>query len=156
MPANNYEWILLPQEAGNLTLSDDGTVCTVNWTAGFTGEATLKMRGVNECGEGSFSDPLTVNVINSSGVKDGNVGPAISVFPNPSSGSFIIQINSNADISGILTLTNSSGRKILETEKINFSYNARIPVDAQFLSPGIYFIEIKTDKTVYRDKVVVK
>ncbi|HOX77723.1 MAG TPA: C25 family cysteine peptidase [Bacteroidales bacterium] len=156
MPDNNYEWILLPQEAGNVILSDDGTVCTVDWTAGFTGEATLKMRGVNECGEGSFSDPLTVNVINSFGLKDGGVEPAISVFPNPSSGSFIIQINSNADISGIITLTNSSGEKILETERINLSFNSRFPVDAQFLTPGIYFIEIKTDKTVYRDKVVVK
>ena len=50
---SNYDWLLEPAEAGNVT--GTGLTSTVIWTNGFLGEATLKVAGENNCGVGAYS-----------------------------------------------------------------------------------------------------
>jgi len=58
--ATSYMWELLPAEAGTVT----GTTTTgvVTLSATYSGAATIKVKGMNECGEGAFSSELTLNV----------------------------------------------------------------------------------------------
>ena len=58
--ATSYMWELLPTEAGSIT----GTTTTgvVDLSAAFTGAATIKVKGMNVCGDGDFSSELTLNV----------------------------------------------------------------------------------------------
>ncbi|MCD4734577.1 MAG: T9SS type A sorting domain-containing protein, partial [Bacteroidales bacterium] len=58
--ASSYFWELLPANAGDI--SGNGTTGIVDWNYDFTGPATIKVRGVNTCGDGQFSDPLDVTV----------------------------------------------------------------------------------------------
>jgi hypothetical protein len=53
-------WELLPAEAGTVT----GTTTTgvVDLSTTYTGTATIKVKGMNDCGEGEFSSELTINV----------------------------------------------------------------------------------------------
>jgi PKD repeat protein len=53
-----YEWLLSPVEAG--TVSGTGKNVTVVWENNFLGTATLKVAGVNYCGTGVYSNPLTI------------------------------------------------------------------------------------------------
>ncbi|MCD4744861.1 MAG: T9SS type A sorting domain-containing protein [Bacteroidales bacterium] len=55
-----YIWDIEPSEAGIIT--GISTYATVNWDNNFTGNAAIKVRGVNECGEGEYSDSLIVTV----------------------------------------------------------------------------------------------
>lgn len=56
--ADSYEWFLDPAEAGSIS----GTTknATISWNSGFTGVTTIKVRGLNDCGEGTWSDNLTI------------------------------------------------------------------------------------------------
>jgi len=53
-----YDWLLQPIEAG--TVSGTGKNVTVIWADDFLGVATLKVAGVNYCGIGVYSNPLTI------------------------------------------------------------------------------------------------
>lgn len=54
----SYDWSLDPTEAGSI--SGSGTNITVNWAAGFLGQADLRVGGINYCGVGALSNPLTI------------------------------------------------------------------------------------------------
>jgi hypothetical protein len=58
--ATSFDWVLTPSSAGNI--SGNTNSISVNWSSTFSGTATLKVRGVNSCGNSDYSDPLTVNI----------------------------------------------------------------------------------------------
>ena len=58
--ATSYNWVLLPVTAG--TISGSTISITINWSAAFTGSATLTVQGVNSCGVGNLSPALSILV----------------------------------------------------------------------------------------------
>jgi PKD repeat protein len=58
--ATSYSWNISPSGAG--TISGAGTTGTVDWNSSFIGTATIKVRGGNSCGNGAWSNTLTINV----------------------------------------------------------------------------------------------
>ncbi|MCD4746204.1 MAG: T9SS type A sorting domain-containing protein [Bacteroidales bacterium] len=58
--ASSYIWNLSPTEAGSIT--GGGLTGIVDWNYNFSGQAIITVKGVNECGEGEFSDELIVTV----------------------------------------------------------------------------------------------
>jgi len=67
-PATYYVWSIQPNSAG--TIMPDGLSATVFWNDTFTGEAYIKVKGVNGTCEGPYSDILTVNVSESPAVQN--------------------------------------------------------------------------------------
>jgi hypothetical protein len=63
--ATSYEWVLTPSSAG--TVVGTAKSITINFSSSFSGNVTLKVRGVN-CTTGTFSSPLNITVIPSLGV----------------------------------------------------------------------------------------
>ena len=59
--AISYLWTLVPATAG--TISGNTKSITINWAAAFTGNATLTVAGVNNCGNG-VSSPVFSIVVN--------------------------------------------------------------------------------------------
>ncbi|MBN1338735.1 MAG: T9SS type A sorting domain-containing protein [Bacteroidales bacterium] len=58
--ASSYIWELTPAGAGSI--SGNGITGIVNWNDTFTGQASVKVKGVNTCGDGSFSNALAVEI----------------------------------------------------------------------------------------------
>jgi uncharacterized protein (TIGR02145 family) len=58
--ATSYGWTLIPTVAG--TISGNTKSITVNWSAAFTGTATLAVDGVNSCGVGVSSPAFSILV----------------------------------------------------------------------------------------------
>lgn len=54
----SYDWIIEPTEAGSI--SGNGTNVTVLWASGFLGQADLSVAGINYCGIGIYSNPITI------------------------------------------------------------------------------------------------
>jgi len=57
--AETYNWEIFPANAANLV--QDDLSCSVYWTAGYSGNAMLKVRGVS-CSEGLWSNNLIITV----------------------------------------------------------------------------------------------
>lgn len=58
--ASTYEWVLTPATAGTLTPGTNNAV--IDWDPSFLGSATLKVRGVNDCGPGLWSPALSISI----------------------------------------------------------------------------------------------
>ena len=58
--ALNYTWDIIPGAAG--IISGTGLTATVNWDDSYVGDAKVAVKGVNTCGEGSYSDSLIITI----------------------------------------------------------------------------------------------
>lgn len=58
--ADIYLWTLYPPNAGNITGTT--TTATVDWDNLFTGDAWVKVKAINTCGDGAFSDSLHITI----------------------------------------------------------------------------------------------
>ncbi|MBN3034247.1 MAG: T9SS type A sorting domain-containing protein [Bacteroidales bacterium] len=58
--ATSYVWVLSPAGAG--IISGSGQIGIVDWSPTFTGQASVTVKGVNNCGEGDPSSPLVVTI----------------------------------------------------------------------------------------------
>jgi uncharacterized protein (TIGR02145 family) len=58
--ATSYSWTLIPAVAG--TISGNTKSITINWSAAFTGTASLTVEGVNNCGNGVSSPAFSILV----------------------------------------------------------------------------------------------
>jgi len=59
--ATAYSWVLEPKEAGEIDGIDESA--TVTWDPDYNGMAYITVQGVNNCGDGAFSEELEVNVV---------------------------------------------------------------------------------------------
>ena len=60
MYAESYMWSIDPADAG--TISGTDMTGEVDWDATFSGEVFITVKGVNECGEGDFSEAIAVMI----------------------------------------------------------------------------------------------
>lgn len=76
---------------------------------------------------------------------------SIPTYPNPTTGSFTIELPPN---SATLTITDLTGRIIQQSAIVN--RNSEITLDLSAHPNGLYFISIATENGLYRGKVVVE
>jgi len=154
--SESYTWELLPEEAGSLGASEDGMTCTVQWESAFTGQATLKVRGINECGEGELSEAMTITVANAFGVEENESGVSINVFPNPNSGEFYVELQSDKFHRARLSLFNAMGEKAGESLEMEIDRKLILPYHLDDPAGGIYLLRVETDKGISTRKVLVR
>lgn len=140
-----YHWVLMPEEAG--TIDNTTHEVTINWSATFNGEATLTVQGMNDCGEGVFSDEFTVTVDACTGIDEISL-TGISVSPNPTDGQFTL----SAKIAeGTVEIIDLSG-KVVFTQKFSTQNNF---IDASALNEGMYFIKVQNQSSVAVEKLII-
>jgi hypothetical protein len=147
--AASYEWELIPAEAGTF-ISNELTVL-ITFTPGFIGNATLKVRGLNECGQGEFSEDFLLQIDDCTGINEGIAGEKFSILPNPNNGSFIITFA--GEFNSVNTI------KILDTKvQTVFVQNyaaGQVQVDASSLENGFYFIVIENEHSKSIEKLII-
>lgn len=93
----------------------------------------------------------TVTFVSTVGIKENEKTKLNALlYPNPTNSHITIDLSENVKTAHI-HLVDVSGRKITETE-LNNGY--RIQLDISGLEKGIYFVEIRTDKKILREKLV--
>jgi uncharacterized repeat protein (TIGR01451 family) len=106
------------------------------WSGEYTVEVT------NQYGCSAFSNNFDY-IVGTDSPEEG-----IKMFPNPTTGLLTIETNKiiNVKVSDI------TGRKILDED----CQDNKIQIDLSDIKKGIYILEIKTEKTVYSEKVIVE
>ncbi len=154
--SNFYEWVLQPPEAGVLTVSGIGLDCTVSWDTAFTGQASLKVRGINDCGEGDYSDPIAVNVTNTFGIDENESGLGIIVYPNPNNGNFHVQLTANKLTKAKLILLSAAGDPVWGPAGVEIDHRLILPLNLATLSEGIYLLQVETNLGISNRKIILK
>jgi len=132
------------------TLITTATSVTVNYgsTAG-----TLKARGNNSCGSGSYkSITITFGCKESESESESEMAFDAQVYPNPSSGNFIITLT-NVINKGEVEIFNVYGAKVF-SENISHTSNAKIHL--KNIPKGIYFVRVFDGEKYYCKKIIIE
>jgi|GEM_PF-687541 len=92
----------------------------------------------------------TSNIVTITGLK------ALSVFPNPTSGSFTLKISDVTDGRADISIINSSGITVKELRVENLNDETLKAISVSHLIPGIYIVKVLLDnEELYYSKIVV-
>lgn len=141
------------------TSGTDSRSWTFDWTApaAGTGDVTFYacFNATNSNGATSgdkiHTSSLTVQEA-LTGIKELNFITDLTVFPNPNSGKFNIQIPGN-NISGTVFIYNILGEIVMETD---FEDTPLVPVDISDKGKGIYFLRIISEKEFTGKTIIVR
>ncbi|MFH0760510.1 MAG: lamin tail domain-containing protein [Bacteroidota bacterium] len=105
-------------------------------------------------GAGDLGSPGRINPL-PAGIDNHPAVTVVNVFPNPTNGRFMLEAVFPAPVSGEIRLTNLIGQ---DFNYRNFSnrMSLREIVEADFLSPGIWFIKIVADNQIYTKRLVIE
>lgn len=148
--ASSYVWSLEPAAAG--TISGNTTDAVIAWAESYIGTATVKVAAVNDCGQGEWSPVSEVIVQSTIGLNE-NTMNSFRVFPNPSGGTFSIEIN-HALSNASLTVTNALG-SVVYHEKLNHLAGSK-SLELGHLSEGVYMISISSGQQVMMQRVTIR
>ncbi len=147
-----YDWVITPASAGTMVVSMN--TVSVTWSNTWTGTATIKVCGGNDCGMGEYSDEFEVAVMDPTGIYefDGNV---IGIYPNPNTGRFNLELNSNQATKYQLRLVSSLGVEVInKLVEVNGNYNESIDISA--MAEGVYYLFLRNDKKTVVEKIIVQ
>ena len=126
-------FIIEPEEAGTLTLANDGKSVLVTWSDTYKGEVVLTAKPIAECNNGFGTK--TINVKNSTDVSEYNINA--SIYPNPTDDNVTIE----AEGLQRLTVVNELGQVVYDAEVNNDTETLNM---SQF-GAGVYMIRIYTE-----------
>ena len=142
-----YTWTLEPAEAG--TLSEVGSHALVVWNDGYRGEVKLKYAFENTCGATSVSEPLTINVFNSTGT-DEHQACAVEVYPNPAKN--MIQVKTPFEGEATLRIVDLWGRVVYEREMQHSECEIET---SKFGGSGLYMLQVIQNNAATNARVMV-
>ncbi len=149
--ATAYEWLIEPAEAA--TVTSDGNACSLSFNGTWTGNATIKVRGVNDCGTGDWSEGLTLLVEDCTGISEKEM-ISLSIYPNPSTGNFTISFEAHDEVS--ITMVNSIGKQVYSQSGIKASGMFSQTINPGDLSQGVYYLTIKGKTINVTEKIVIR
>lgn len=128
--AITYIWSLFPETAGSIT--GTGTTATVLWNTAYSGNATIKVKGVS-CKSGDWSEELSVSIYESSPEKLSIPSGDAALCVNPLNTVYTTQINNFTssyiwEISDGGTLSESTSNSVEVDWTDDFSGEAKLKV----------------------------
>lgn len=154
--ADSYAWTLTPAEAGILTVNGTGLDCTVDWQPTFTGQANLKVKGINNCGEGDDSQLLAVDVANTYGIEENTSGINIDVYPNPNNGNFRIELSTGKSEKAIIRMFIAYGEPAWGPIELEIDRKLSIYCNVDDHPEGIYLLQFETNEGILNRKIIIK
>ncbi|MCK4638373.1 MAG: T9SS type A sorting domain-containing protein, partial [Bacteroidales bacterium] len=80
----------------------------------------------------------------------------VNIMPNPNSGSFILELNSDNNISANIRIFNSLNVLVFEINKVNINQKYSKKINLSRLSKGVYFLKIKSNEVVLVYKIIIQ
>jgi len=148
--ARAYSWSLTPDYVG--TIEGDGTTCNVTWDPLYPKAVTLKVKGINSCGEGVYSQDFPINVYLGVGINEPTETKMLQLVPNPAND--VVTIIPSHNMIADVTIINSVGKQ--EINLSNISLDSGYKLNISRLLPGIYYVRVSNQEINQTLKLVVK
>ena len=139
---SDFTWEIYPADAGVIT--DNGTSCTVAWSNTFdaTEIASIRVKGVNDCGEGEWTPYVDITSVDCTGAFVPENQKTLEVYPNPASNNINLVMNPATAETVKLTIVNALG-KVVYSENIVLNGTTYKNINTSTLSKGLYFVNVE-------------
>lgn len=144
-----YTWTIEPATAGNIVA--EGAQARVDWGSDYRGEATISYWFENPCGATSASEPLKVNVFNSTGADEHQV-ERVEVYPNPAKDK--ICVRTHREGIDALRIFDLSGKVVYESVPSTGSETAVIET-SKLGGSGLYTLQVVQKGNITNVRFVV-
>jgi hypothetical protein len=153
--ADSYNWYIEPASAGTIIVIDE--TATVNWNTAFMGQALLTVKAMNDCGESTASQALTITVDNSLvGISDPSANAGrISAWPNPAGDFINLEVTGKTSGQVNLSVYNLLGALILR-ENRSISGDQSFQLDLSSLPDGLYILSAEGEGIRHSQKLIVR
>jgi hypothetical protein len=150
--ATGYTWYLEPVSAG--IIIEDENNATVSWNSDFIGTAYISVAGANECGDGTLSELLAVEVENSLvGIREPlPENFSLEIYPNPATDVINIRINGGKPGDVKILLIDASGRAV----DFPWSSDQVTLGSSGTLKPGLYLLIAEKGNQRAVQKVLIR
>ncbi|MDY0334817.1 MAG: C25 family cysteine peptidase [Bacteroidales bacterium] len=149
--SSSSTWMIEPSEAATLNVS--GESCEVSFSDDYMGTANLMVRGVNDCGEGAWSEAFVITINDCTGIDETDQSQ-MSIYPNPANDNFTIRLNGNDNVT--LTLVNAIGKTVYSRSDVQVNGTSTTQIDASQLAPGMYFLKVEGSRINTAQKVIIR
>lgn len=151
--AVSYQWSLEPAGAG--ILSGNGLTADVSWVSGYAGTATITLYAINDCGNGEVSGAFTVTLYTTQGMDENAIG-TIRVYPNPSKGTFSLDIRTASSKSLDISLTNALGEIVYRKNNLKVDGDAHQVISTGNASSGMMILQVSDGQNSWSGKVFIE
>jgi PKD repeat protein len=151
--ANTYQWTITPQEAGTMQVSDEE--CTITFSDSYSGEAVINVAGLNDCGQGTWSEDFIVEVEICAAIDDHSFDTHFLIFPNPSKGIFSVKAIQPMAGKTTITVVDPLGNIIAKNTKMIIRPDEIIDFQFDNLPAGNYFLNISDSTGSFIKKIQV-
>jgi len=97
----------------------------------------------------------TIKYSQSVGINELNISPNISIYPNPSSGIFTVNLTTNSEQLSTIQIHNTLG-ELISPLSLRRGVGGEVELDLRSKSPGIYFITVTTKENTYNAKIIIQ
>jgi photosystem II stability/assembly factor-like uncharacterized protein len=114
-----------------------------------------KVRAVTGLDSSDWSDTWSFKTEGYKGIDDVSAGKAVRIFPNPSKGDFSLTINSLRDEVCKLSITDVSGKVLLEKDIVCYPGENKIDLSLN-VGEGVYLVNVQMEKTLISKKLYLQ
>jgi hypothetical protein len=145
----NTQWLLIPEEAGEIINLHDSV--RISWNQNYFDTVWLQVRAVNEYGESSYSEAKQILLKDCTGLGESHQ-KQLKAYPNPASSQITFELPQISKES-FLHIQDMYGKTIAELPL--FREQTQLVWDCSQISGGVYFYQTQINGEVYRGKIVV-
>lgn len=141
-----------------LTLTSDNfaKIDLVNGVSySFRVRAVYLNSGGNNYDVGVYSNTIFLKPSVVLGQDDVDKRAAISLFPNPSTGSFTLEFKAIQAQKANLTIVDLTGKIILTQSLSDLNNGSQQNIELGNISSGVYIVQVQTEKGVYQQKITI-
>ncbi len=152
--ATSYIWDMYPA-TGAGTIVNNGATATISWNHNWYGIASLRVKGISECGEGAWTQYMDISAVNCTGEEENTVVQAITVYPNPAHKELNIRLNSKTEDIVEIRLMNALG-KVMAKETVQVNGKSITTLNISRMPEGMYFLSINGKELKQSQKVTIQ
>ena len=120
---------------------------------GADGSYVVSLTVTNECGSNTFSDTIVINTV---GMEEELLNQAVGIYPNPSNGTFNVDLNLAGANDFQISVLDLQGRELFATDQETVYGKTVKELTLENFTAGLYFVKIEVNGHSVMKKLVIE
>ena len=105
---------------------------------------------------GASTEKYCLTITSGVGIENQKNQQILNIYPNPSSGLFVIDFPTNSVTNCLIHIYNTEGKEVYQQEWKQANLNSNHKLDLSHLTNGVYYVSINQGDMTIKSKIVIK